>query len=171
MAVSVDFSYKFASLVRQLHESPDDPVLKQALVSKIPEMMVLAKENPLALYRLAQIHSPSSPQYQQMMRQSANMGCTNAMLAICEVILKADASTSADLQTVVHYVKMIERSRDSFILDQCKTLMASNPEITALMSIEPKAKTDSYNSGIRFFARLSDAQNDVQVEVENQFSI
>jgi hypothetical protein len=168
MAVTVDLSYKFASLVKQLQESPGDPVLKQAVVSKIPDMMALAKVNPLAQYRLAQIHSPSSFQYKQMMRQSANMGCTNAMLAICEVLLKPDSPASADLLTAAHYMKMIENSKDTFILEQSKFLIASKSELAALM--KTTTKTDCYNSDFRFFTRQPEEYGHSEVENQNQLT-
>ena len=169
MAVTIDLSYKFASLVKQLHESPDNPVLKQAVVSKIPEMSVLAKVNPLAQYRLAQIHSPSSPQYKQMMRQSANMGCTNAMLAICENLLKPDVPTPADLKTAAHYMQMIGRSKDTYILEKSKALLETKPELVALLKAE--SKTDLYNTNLRFFTTQPEKAPLPELDAENTLSL
>jgi hypothetical protein len=163
MAVTLDLSYEFASLVKKLHESPNNPVLKQEVVSKIPDMIILAKVSPLAQFRLAQMHSPTSPQYKQMMRKSANMGCTNAMLALCEVLLKQEAPTSADLKTAVHYMRMIEGSDDTFILEQRNALLKTNPQVAALMRAE--CKEHVFNANLNFFSCKQDMT--VKTEAEN----
>lgn len=151
MTATLDSSYKFATLVERLHKSPDNPALKQELVRSLPEMKALAKVNPLAQFRLAQIHAPNSPQYKQMMRQSANMGCTNAMFALCELLVKS--KSPADLKTAAHYMLMIERSKDSYIIKQSQSLLAEHPELAALMKAESKSgvKVESHNAAFRFF--------------------
>lgn len=171
MAATLDLSHQFASLVKQLHQSPDNPALQNAVVRRLPEMMALAKVNPLAQYRLAQMHSPTSPQYKQMMRQSANMGCTNAMLAVCELLLKSNAS--ADLKTAAHYMDMIEQSKDTYILKQSRDLLEAHPGLAAFMKAEFKfvSKSDSYNMGNRFFKGQSERNSSVEIEEQNQFVI
>lgn len=167
MAVRLDLSHEFSSLVKQLHQAPEDPVLKQAVVRRLPEMMALAKVNPVALYRLAQIHAPTSAQYKQMMRQAANLGCTNAMLAICEVLLQSN--TPADLKTVAHYMLMIERSKDSFIIKQSRSLLASHPEVA--VEIKAEAKSDSYNTSHRFFTSQPDRNGQQESELQNRLLV
>lgn len=167
MAALLDSSHEFSSLVKQLHVSPDNPALKQAVVRYLPEMMALAKVNPVALYRLAQIHSPTSPQYKQMMRQAATMGCTNAMLAISELLVKSHSPV--DLKTAAHYLTMIERSKDSYMIKQSRTLLDSHPEVASLMKAEFKA--DSYNTGIRFFNKQAEARVQPEYEMENSPAI
>ncbi len=167
MANPLNSSHEFATLVTRLHQSPDDHALKQAVVEQLPKMKALAKGNPLDLYRLAQIHAPTSPQYKQMMRQSATMGCTNAMLAIAEILV--NSKIPADLKTAAHYLSMIERSKDSFIIAQSRTLLESHPRVAALMKAE--FKSDSYNTNIRFFSqpdRGTQADRSVIQEVEAQ---
>jgi hypothetical protein len=168
MTVRLDTSHKFATLVKQLHQSPDNPALKQELVRSLPEMKALAKVNPLAQYRLAQIHSPGSPQYKQMMRQSANMGCTNAMLAICEVLVKSN--TSADLNTAAHYMELIERSKDSYILKQSRSLLDEHPQLAVLMKTEPYNPIKTANTALRFFNQHQENANP-EVEIQNQIAL
>ena len=163
----LDSSHKFASLLKQLHQSPDNPALQQELVRSLPEMKALAKVNSLAQYRLAQIHSPTSPQYKQMMRQAANMGCTNAMLALSEVLLKS--TVPADLKTAAHYMVLIGRSQDSYILKQSSALLEAHPELAVLMKAEAKSslKSESYNTVHGFFAHSG--RNAIQeLAVQNQ---
>ena len=123
-------SNEFAVLVNQLHRSPNDPTLKQAVVKHLPEMMALAQDNPMALYHLAHIYPPNSPQYKQTMRQAANLGCTNAMLVMCQVLGKSN--DPGDLKKAAHYLEMINKSNDSYIKEQARSLLKEYPQLTKL---------------------------------------
>ncbi|MCL9684797.1 hypothetical protein [Legionella maioricensis] len=169
-------SHEFAALVAQLHQSPHDHALKQAMVDDFPKMKASAK-SPLDLYRLAQAHFPSSTQYKQLMRQSATLGCTNAMLAMAEILVKSKAP--ADLKTAAHYLSMIERTKeteitkDSFIIEQGRALLKSHPQVAALMKTE--FKSDSYNTNLRFFTQperniQTDRSVRPEVEMHSQLS-
>lgn len=138
-------SSEFSSLASQLQQCPDDQHLKQIVVSRLPEMRALAKVNPLAMFHLAQIYAPTSPQYKQMMRQSANLGCTNAMLALCELMVHS--TTDADIKTAAHYLSLIERSNDSYIMQKAQELMDANPDFT----IAVRAYEALPHQGLRFF--------------------
>ena len=92
MAAQLNISGEFATLVDKVHQYPDDSLLKQKVVRRLPEMRALAQKNPLAMYHLAQVYSPASPQYKEMMTRSADMGCTNAMLAVCQLLLKSHSA-------------------------------------------------------------------------------
>ncbi|CEG57891.1 hypothetical protein [Legionella fallonii] len=171
MAVQLDLSHEFDSLVKKLKLDPDNPVLKMEIVKRIPEMKVLAKLNPLAQYRLAQAYSPGSDEYNEMMAESAEKGCTNAMLTICQDKLNSTSRTTGDLKIVAHYIAMIERlatreqSKDSYILKQSRALLESHPEVAALMKGEFKA--NSYNSGIRFFQPQPENNRSSQPDLDN----
>jgi hypothetical protein len=162
MTATLVNSHEFAALVKKLQGAPNDPAVKQEVVRLLPEMIALAKVNPLAMYRLAQIHSPTSIQYKQMMCQSAKMGCTNAMLAISQVLMKS--SSPADVKTAAHYMLMIERSKDSYIFEQSRDLLNTYPELAAAMKSE--SRTDINARSHRFFA--SSLERDIKPEVENQ---
>lgn len=164
MVMQSDLSHEFASLVKQLHKTPDEPTLKQKVVKLIPEMKVLAKTNPLDLYRLAHIHHPASQQYRHMMMESAAKGCTNAMLALVQELVKSDLPV--DLATAAHYTGLIERSQDSYIIKQVRNLLKSCPEVTALMKTE--FKSDSYNIGLRFFTALPETQARRELEMTSR---
>ena len=157
-------SHEFAALVAQLRQSPENHALKQAVAEDFPKMKASAK-SPLDLYRLAQAHIPTSAQYKQIMRQSATLGCTNAMLAMAEILVKS--KVPADLKTAAHYLSMIERTKeiestkDSYIIAEGRALLKSHPQVAALMKAE--FKSDSYNSNIRFFAQ---SERNVRQEVE-----
>jgi hypothetical protein len=118
-------SSDFVALVNQLHQSPYNPALKQAVVRRLPEMLAYAQCNPMALFRLAQIYPPNSCQYKQMMRRSAQRGCTNAMLAMCELLLKSN--NNEDLELASQYMVMIENSNDSYIIESSRTILANHP--------------------------------------------
>ena len=150
MAVQLDLSHEFDSLVKQLRLNPDNPVLKMEVLKRMPEMKVLAKSNPVAMYRLAQAYSPGSDEYNDLMAQSADQGCTNAMLAICHNKLTSTTITRADLKTVAHYMALIERSNDSYIIEQSRALLAAHPEVASYMKAE--FNSTSYKTGIRFFS-------------------
>lgn len=152
MVIKNNVSSEFADLIGQLQTSPNNSDIKQALVSRLPEMMALAKVNSLALFRLAQIHAPSSAQYKQMMADSAKMGCTNAMLALCEVLVSS--GSDIDLQSAAHYIQKIERSSDSYIRSKCDTLLDSNPQLQARVAV--LNKESNYFTGIRFFVGESE---------------
>lgn len=131
MDALLSLSSDFASLVSQLQDSPHNPVLKQAVVTRLPEMMVLAKKNPLALFHLAQVYPPSSSQYKQMMRRAALQGCTNAMLAVCTSLLKS--GSKGDVLSAAYYMKLIEASNDSYILEKSRSLLEDHPELVVAM--------------------------------------
>lgn len=144
MTTQLASSNEFAALVNQLQSSPNDSSLKQRVVQNLPKMMALAKDNPMALYHLAHIYPPNSPQYKQMMRQSANMGCTNAMFVLCQILGKSN--NRHDLEEAVNYMRIIEKSNDSYI----KSLLAECPPFAATIQEQKKPRSD-YNTMHRFF--------------------
>jgi hypothetical protein len=148
MTATLDFSSEFATLVNRLHQSPDDPALKQALVRRLPEMKALAKVNPLALFRLAQIYPKHSEQYQQMMKQSANAGCTNAMLALCHLLLKSNQPN--DLKKAAHYINQIEHSNDSYMISHGRSLLETHPQLAS--ELKSQIKSNDYQYASRFFS-------------------
>lgn len=152
-------SNEFATMVNQLHRSPNDPSLKQAVVQHLPKMMALAQDNPVALYHLAHIYPPNSPQYKQTMRQAANLGCTNAMLVMCQVLGKSN--NPSDLKKVAHYLEMIDKSSDSYIKEQAKLLLEEYPQLARTMQEQAKPKL-SYSHAHRFFT----PQQEREVTVE-----
>lgn len=79
----------FATLVNQLQQSPEDPYLKQKIVKYLPYMQELAKKNPFALYHLAHVFPEKSSQHKNMILKSAELGCTNAMLAACKFLAES----------------------------------------------------------------------------------
>ncbi|WP_298623685.1 type IV secretion protein Dot [uncultured Legionella sp.] len=164
-----NLSSEFASLVKELQNKPEDPVLKQEVFSRLPEMKILAEKNPMDLFRFAQIYSPTSPQYKNMMRQAAGGGCTNAMLSMAELLVKS--GFPADLKTAAHYLNMIERSNDSYMIKQSKQLLSSNPELAAEM--RGPVKSEPYNPKIRFFSNLSEgkAENKTEHQLEHQQAV
>lgn len=166
MNAKLNLSSEFASLVKELQSKPDNPSLKQEVVRRLPEMMDLAKSNPMDLYRLAKIYSPTSPQYKQMMRQSAASGCTNAMLAMCHLLLKTPSE--ANLRTTAHYLQMIVRSDDSYIINQSRRLLIEHPELEQEM--RSPVKTRVYNSNVCFFSSAQQKINESQVLLEACYS-
>ncbi len=152
----------FAASVKELKNKPDDPVLKQKVFNLLPEMKVLARKNPVDLFRLAQIYSPTSPQYKNMIRQAATGGCTNAMFAMAELLVKSGAA--ADLATAAHYVKMVERSSDSYMIKQSKQLVSAHPELAA--ELKGTVKSEPYNPKIRFFSGQPDNRTERDAEQE-----
>lgn len=167
MAVQLDLSHEFDSLVKKLQLDPDNPLLKMEVLKRMPEMKVLAKSNPVAMYRLAQAYSPASDEYNDMMTQSANQGCTNAMLAICHNKLASTTRTGADLKTVAHFMALIEQSNDSYIIKQKRELLAAHPEVSSYMKAE--FDSNSYKTGLRFFsAPRSENNKDQDPNPENR---
>ncbi len=126
-----DPSSEFARLLSQLQQSPESVALKQAIVLRLPEMKALAQNNhPLALYWLAQSYCASSPQYKEMMFRSADLGCTNAMLAACQLLFKSNQR--ADVGKAAEYMKSIEASNDSYIKNAAQELLMKLPQRTQL---------------------------------------
>lgn len=158
-------SNEFAALVNQLHRAPDNPALKKAVVEHLPKMMSLAQDNPMSLYHLAHIYPPKSSQYKQTMRQSANLGCTNAMLVMCQVL--AESNEPSDLNKAVHYLTMIEKSNDSYIQEQAKTLVQENPQLVSALN-ERNKHSLSLNMPYRFFKHQTEREITVDlVETES----
>lgn len=154
-------SSDFSSLVSQLQQCPDDQILKQLVVSRLPEIKAIAEVNPLAMFHLAQIHSPTSPQYKLKMRQSANLGCTNAMLALCELMVSS--SSGADMKTAAHYLNLIARSNDSFIIQKAQQLLEDNPDF----ALEVNMHDSNPNQGPRFFSSLAVTQVQEELELDS----
>ncbi len=159
MAAKLDLSSEFAALVNKLHRSPNDPALKQAVVIRLPEMKALAKVSPLALFRLAQVYPQNSAQYQHMMTQSANSGCTNAMLALCHLLLKSNAP--GDLKKAAQYMTQIERSSDSYIISHSRSLLETHPQLAA--ELKSQATGNAYQQGPRFFSNGFEGKRQEQV--------
>ncbi len=160
MAVQLDLSHEFDSLVKKLQKDPDNTALKMDIVKLILDMKVLAKSNPVVLYRLAQAYSPTSDEYNDMMTESAEKGCTNAMLVICHNKLNSTPVTKSDLRTVAHYMALIEQSNDSYIIKENRKLLAAHPEVAGYMKDE--FKSNSYKTGLRFFSAPPSDNNVVQ---------
>ncbi len=150
MNTRLDTSSEFASLVNQLHGSPYDPALKQAVVNRLPEMKALAQQDPFILYRLAQVYPKNSSQYLDMMTQAADLGCTNAMLAVCEVSLKS--GHPMDIKKAAHYMVLIEQSNDSYIKQHSGALLEQFPRLAEQMSKVRSNNLSQYTP--RFFADL-----------------
>ncbi|KTD62959.1 Dot/Icm secretion system substrate [Legionella santicrucis] len=144
-------SNEFAALVNQLHKSPNDPAIKAAVVQHLPKVLALAQDNPMALYHLAHIYPPNSSQYKQTMRQSANLGCTNAMLVMCQILAKTDDVN--DLRKAVHYLGMIQRSNDSYIIGQAKKLVTEYPLLARTMREHAQPRLYHNNNIHQFFTR------------------
>ncbi|HHF7367202.1 TPA: hypothetical protein ACPSKY_002328 [Legionella bozemanae] len=153
-------SNEFAVLVNQLHRSPNDPVLKQAVVQHLPKMMALAQENPMALYHLAHIYPPTSSQYKQTMRQAANLGCTNAMLVMCQILGKS--TEPGDLKKAAHYVTMINKSDDSYIKEQAKLLVDEYPQLARALQEQTKPNL-SYSLAHRFFTPQQEKEESLEL--------
>ncbi|PWY54560.1 hypothetical protein DGG96_11480 [Legionella qingyii] len=140
-------SNEFAALVNQLHSSPNDHVLQQAVLQHLPKMIVLARDNPMALYHLAHIYPPTSSEYKQTMRQAANLKCTNAMLVMVQIL--GNSNDANDLQTATYYFNMINKSNDSYIKEQARLLLDEYPELSKTIKEQEKPNL-SYNHA-RFF--------------------
>jgi len=140
-------SNEFASLVKKLQGSPNNPELKQAILKHLPEMRALAGSNSLALYHLAYIFPPNSGQHKQALLQAADKGCTNAMLDACKLLVKS--GKPADMKKAAHYLLMIEQSNDSYIIQHSKSLLADSPQLARAVQ-EQRTQQSSQNIH-RFF--------------------
>lgn len=159
MSTIKDISSEFATLLNELQQSPENPIVKQALIRRLPEMKALAKVNPLALFRLAQIYAESSIQYRQMMLQSADAGCTNAMLAVCQFLVKSQLPQ--DVKKAVGYFRKIASSNDSYIKELSNELLINSPDLQA--EINAQSGGDSY-SRARFFQVSPDKKEELSAE-------
>lgn len=162
MTAKLDLSGKF-DLIEKLLRSPNDPALKQELLIGLPAMKALAKVNPMAKFRLAQLHPQTSPQYKQMMMESAALGCTNAMLALCELLVK-----SKEPKKAAQYIVMIEGSNDSYILKHSKSLLEKYPELAAELKTQPKV--ENQQNSHRFFAAIPDRKAQEIEELRKGYS-
>ncbi|KTD13669.1 Dot/Icm secretion system substrate [Legionella gratiana] len=151
-------SNEFAALVNKLHESPNDPAIKTAVIQHLPKMLALAQDNPMALYHLAHIYPPNSAQYKKTMRESANLGCTNAMLVMCQILAKTD-----DVGRAAYYLGMIHKSNDSYIKEQAQKLVSEYPQLARTMNEYAKPKSCRPSNIHRFFTRQPEK------EVNNEY--
>lgn len=142
---------EFTSLMNQLRQAPENITLKQALLKRLPVMKALAAHNPMALYRLAQSYSDNSPQYRQMMLRAADMGCTNALLDACKLLMRAHDSVNRT--QVLSYLKSIAASEDSFIKHKTADWLTQHPEIQRQLSAS--ASRNIERTTVRFFNVLS----------------
>lgn len=136
-----------ASLKNQLSQNPEHHHTKQQVLSLLAQVKRANTATPLDKYLLAQFYAPNSPKYKQLMREASSGGCLNAMLSMCELLLKSPSP--ADLKTAAHYMKMIEHSKDSFIKNQSSSLLKAHPNLASLMKGENKQ--DWSNSQSSFF--------------------
>lgn len=157
----------FAALVSQLQQSPEDPYLKQKVVKYLPYMQELAKKNPLALYHLAHVFPEKSPQYRNMILKSAELGCTNAMLAACKFL--AESKRPEDQQKATSFLAEIERSQDSFIMKHGKELIAEHPHLAATTTVQATVVTNAATANHRFFAKAENKALDTVLDSQNSF--
>lgn len=149
-------SNEFAELVNKLQQSPNDSSLKKAVLTLYPKMEFLAKDNPMALYHLAQVYAPNSPKYQQTMRQAANLGCTNAMLVMCQILGKSN--NLREVRKAAFYLGHIEHSEDSYIKEEAQKLISEYP---LLAKAQEYAKSHlSHGHNHRFFIPKSGQSGD-----------
>jgi hypothetical protein len=164
MTIQFVSSNDFASIVNQLHRSPEDPHLKRQVVKHVAEMKKLAETHPLALYHLAHIYPPKSSQYRQAILQSADLGCTNAMLAACQLLLKTNQPE--DLQKAVDYVAGIKESKDSYIIKHCIELLNENPQLAK--AVQPPSIKAPVSPQVHRFFTAQAAKKASENEFENQ---
>lgn len=147
MTAKKDVSSEFALLLNQLQQAPDCIDVKIAIIQRLPHMKALAKTDALALYRLAQLYPTHSTQYREMMEESAERGCTNAMLTLCRMLAKQPDSTTS--QKIHNYLNRIEQSSDAFIKQQAAEFAAemglNKPQLSFFKSeTAAKAPSDNY---------------------------
>lgn len=162
MKGSTQTSSEFASLVEQLINNPDNPVLKLALIKQLPQMKALAEIEPLSLFRLAQLYIPTSPQYKTMITESAARGCTNAMLAVCELLLKSNRQE--EMQQADHYLQKIDASNDSYIIEKSKKLLAQYPHYVVVNTPEVKVAASLKTMGFFKAAANNEPDNELSLQ-------
>lgn len=150
-----DMGSEFADLISQLQQTPENHLLKHAVINKMPQMKALARGNPMALYRLAQVYSESSPQYKSMMQQSADLGCTNAMLSMCQCLVKSNSTQ--DLKRAVIYYTKIQASNDSYIKELSHELLEHSPQLQAELKFQ--TSSDSCQNRSRFFTQPAERKD------------
>ncbi len=151
-------STEFAQLVNKLHQSPNDSSLKKAVVELLPRMIYLAKNDPMALYHLAHIYAPNSPQYQQTMCQAANLGCTSAMLAMCQILARSK-NPRAVIEASLYLAK-INGSDDLYVKEEAKKLITKYPQLAEAQEHEQCNSSHAH----RFF--ISQQRIDDGAEIE-----
>ncbi|CAM3036919.1 Dot/Icm secretion system substrate [Legionella steigerwaltii] len=153
---------QFAELVKQLHKSPNDHALKQTVVQHLPKMVNLAQDNPMALFHLAHIYPPTSSQYKQTMRQAANLGCTNAMLVMVQIL--GNSNDAGDLKKAIHYLSMINKSEDSFIKGQAQLLVDESPQLAKAVQEQTRVKSNlNYGLAHRFFTARPEKEESLEL--------
>ncbi|MDR3502685.1 MAG: hypothetical protein P4L79_08895 [Legionella sp.] len=157
----------FAALVSQLQQSPEDPYLKQKVVKYLPYMQELAKKNPLALYHLAHVFPEKSSQHKNMILKSAELGCTNAMLAACKFL--AESKRPEDQQKAKSFLTEIELSQDSFIMKHSKELVAAHPHLAATAAVQPGMVSNAATATHRFFAKAESKALDIALDSQNSY--
>lgn len=129
MANKITSSSEFASLVSQLHQSPQNHSLKAMVMSYFPYIKELAKTSPLAKFHLAFSFHPDSAQFRETVLEAANLGCTNAMLRACELLIAT--KQPGDRELALHYRLQIQNSSDTYIKVCCDKLFADNKTLHA----------------------------------------
>ncbi|WP_428412330.1 hypothetical protein [Legionella sp.] len=157
----------FAALVSQLQQSPEDPYLKQKVVKYLPYMQELAKKNPLALYHLAHVFPEKSSQHKNMIIKSAELGCTNAMLAACKFL--AESKRPEDQQKAKSFLAEIERSQDSFIMKHGKELIDEHPHLATTTAVQSGMISNAATANHRFFAKIESKALDAVQDSQNSF--
>lgn len=82
------------------------------------------------------------------------MGCTNAMLVMCQILAKTNDAN--DLKKAVHYLGMIQKSNDSYIKEQAQKLVKDRPSLARTMNEQAKPKL--YNNIHQFFTRVPEKE-------------
>lgn len=157
----------FAALVNQLQQSPEDPYLKQKVVKYLPYMQELAKTEPLALYHLAHVFPEKSSQHRNMILKSAELGCTNAMLAACKFL--AESNRPEDQQKAKSFLVEIERSQDSFIMKHSKELVEEHPHLAPSTPTQSGVVSNAATANHRFFAKAESKAADAALDSQNSY--
>lgn len=167
MSTKLASSNEFAALVNQLQQAPENQYhLKELVLKHLPQMKQWAQTNPLALYHLAHIYAPESPQYKKTMMQSADRGCINAMLAASKFLVKS--TDLKDVQKAVSYTQKINNSGDTYLIDQANKLVRNYPQLAGSTQSHQKSNMKTGQNKHGFFAQQPTART-IEAEHRNTY--
>jgi len=132
---------------RELLAKADDggvqQILKEHLIELMPGLKALASNDDVdAQYALANSYPENSSPYYGWMLRASNNGEIRATFALAQSIVDNTPSARKMLQ-VAKLIKQIKVSDNSFVKDQAKDLVRSNPRLQKAMQSLASVKTFS----------------------------
>ncbi|MCC5792305.1 MAG: hypothetical protein JJT82_06840 [Legionellaceae bacterium] len=118
--------------LQYVREYPQDFQARHDMAALLPRLLAqLDGKEHMMLYRCSRLFAPGSDAQNLLLQQAAKLGNTAAMLNLAQQGLQAQPVKT---HTVLHYLRKIFASKDSFIRDETHKLLEAYPQMRSALA-------------------------------------